>query len=110
MKEKAQAVRVYSDTSVYGGAFDEPFAPASRAFFSRVRRGVFALVVSELVDREISRAPGPVIDLFNEMLVGAEIIAVEDEAIRLQQAYLASGIVTPKFANDALHVALASVS
>ena len=31
--------RVYADTSVYGGCFDEEFAQESQAFFESVRRG-----------------------------------------------------------------------
>ena len=49
--------RVYADTSVYGGAFDEEFATASREFFEQVRRGRFALVTSTVVREELEAAP-----------------------------------------------------
>ncbi len=41
--------RVYADTSVYGGCFDEEFVAESRAFFEAVRRGRFELVISPTV-------------------------------------------------------------
>lgn len=42
-------IRVYADTSVFGGAFDEEFQAASRTFFDQVRNGRFKLVTSALV-------------------------------------------------------------
>jgi len=40
------AVRVYADTSVFGGVCDREFERASKAFFALVRRGVYRLVMS----------------------------------------------------------------
>ena len=48
--------------------------------------------------------------LYDEMITQAEIAAVVAEVIRLQQAYLTAGIVTTKWATDALHVAVATVA
>lgn len=89
---------------------DEEFAAPSRAFFERVRQERFRLVVSVIVFNEIEPAPEPVRRLLDEMLAVAEIVAVFDDALLLQQAYLDHGIVTPKSADDALHVALAATS
>jgi predicted nucleic acid-binding protein len=103
-----QAIRVYADTSVYGGVFDEEFAKPSRAFFDRVRQRRFHLVVSAIVLDEIAAAPDSVRGLLEEMLALAEVVPVSDDALKLQQAYLDNGIVTPGSADDALHVALAT--
>lgn len=105
-----QPVRVYADTSVYGGVFDEEFAKPSRRFFERVRQGRLALVVSPLVEEELEESPAQVVDWFRQFRVMAEAIAVGPEALALSQAYLDAGIVTPKSAEDALHVALATVA
>lgn len=40
-------IKIYADTSVYGGVFDEEFAEASKAFFDLVRSGEYTLCVSE---------------------------------------------------------------
>jgi len=40
----------------------------------------------------------------------AEVIEISEEALLLQEAYLNANIVSHKSANDALHVALATVS
>ena len=111
MSGKSQSpIMVYADTSVYGGVYDDEFSAASASFFEAVRRGSFQLVLSEIVHRELSFAPAQVQSLFQEMLPLALLTPVTDEAINLQQAYIREGIVTKKSLDDALHVALATVS
>jgi len=67
-------------------------------------------VISGIVQDEIENAPQQVKDFFNEMLSYAEITDIFEEAIELQQAYLQNQIVSPKYADDALHVALATAA
>ncbi len=103
-------MRVYADTSVFGGVFDEAFAHASRAFFEQVREGRFGLVVSGLVEEELRGAPEAVRAVFEELLAATEIVEKLEAALVLQQAYLDNQVVGTHWADDALHVALASVS
>ena len=103
----AVPLRVYADTSVYGGVYDPDFAAASQAFFKRVQEGRFALATSAVVVAELAEAPGPVRAQFDAVLPHAEILDVTPEALALQQAYLDAGILTPKWEDDALHIALA---
>ena len=49
-------VKVYADTSVYGGVFDEEFAEASMAFFDVVRTGEYILFVSDVVNQELFKS------------------------------------------------------
>jgi predicted nucleic acid-binding protein len=86
---KKNPLRVYADTSVFGGAFDAIFQSATRAFFAQVQAGHFALVISAVVAQELSRAP---------------------EDVRLAEAYVKAGILTPKSLEDAMHVAMATIS
>jgi predicted nucleic acid-binding protein len=102
--------RVYADTSVFGGVFDEEFAEPSRAFFELVRQGRFRLVISPVVEAELQTAPAQVRALLEEVGALAEVGQETEEAVRLQQAYLGAGIVTPRSATDALHVAQATVA
>ena len=103
-------IRVYADTSVFGGIFDEEFEKHSIIFFEQIKNNQFDLVTSAVVQAETQKAPQKVEDFFIEMLGYAEIIDITDEAIRLRNAYLDSHIVLPKHSNDALHVALATIS
>ena len=57
---RRQRPRVYADTSVFGGVFDEEFSRPSRLFFDLVHQGKFDLVLSEVVRRELAGAPDTV--------------------------------------------------
>jgi predicted nucleic acid-binding protein len=105
-----RTLRVYADTSVSGGVFDEEFEEASRTFFQQVRAGQFQLVISPVIQAEIEAAPQTVRSFFDEMLAIAELIDVSEQALQLRNAYIEAGIVTPKSAADALHVALATTA
>ena len=103
-----QQLRVYVDTSVFGGAFEPEFAVWSQALFDDFRAGRFVLVTSGIVDDETSDAPEPVRHLFEEMVEIAEAAPLDEFALALRDAYLAAGVVTTTHMTDALHVALAT--
>jgi predicted nucleic acid-binding protein len=105
-----KTISVYAETSVFGGVFDDEFKEPSEAFVDALVAGSFALVTSEVVRQEIAAAPQAVRQLFDAMLPVAQIVTVTSETLQLQQAYLSAGIVSERFATDALHVALATVS
>ena len=107
---KPRSLRVYADTSVFGGAFDQEFRASTLVFFGQVRQGLFTLVVSGVVQEELLAAPARVRNLYQEMLPLAEAATTGEEPLRLAGAYLKAGIVTPQSMDDALHVAYASTS
>ncbi len=102
--------RIYADTSVFGGVFDNESRAASEEFFEEIRKGRFSLVTSAVAQAEIDPAPQQVKELFEEMLAIAELIDITEESISLRDAYLATKIVSANYSDDALHVALATVS
>ena len=104
------SIRVYADTSVFGGVFDEVFKAPSRLFFDQVRNRRFHLVTSALVQEEIEPAPVQVRQFFNQMLSAVELIDISEEALRLRDAYLEAEIISFHWSGDALHVALATVA
>jgi predicted nucleic acid-binding protein len=103
-------IRLYADTSIFGGVFDDEFAVPSRQLFAGIKEGRFHLMVSPLVQEELETAPTDVVKYYERMLPSAEVLMVTPDALALQQAYLDAGILTPKSATDALHVALATTS
>lgn len=103
-------IRVYADTSVFGGVFDEEFKAPSRVFFDQVRSGRFHLVTSALVQEEIRPAPVEVQEFFDRILPMVDVVEVFEEALKLRDAYLEAGIVSHQWSEDALHVALATVA
>ena len=50
-------LRVYADTSVFGGCFDPEFEVESRKFFDDVREGRFTVVISDVTVEELQPAP-----------------------------------------------------
>lgn len=102
--------KVYADSSVFGGINDEEFRTPSKNFFNQVKLGLFVLSTSALVQKELQLAPEVVRKEFDELLNYAEILDITHEALRLQKAYLDAKILTTRWSNDALHVAIASVS
>jgi len=103
--------RVYTDTSVIGGAEDREFRDTSRRLLEAFQRGDMTLVISELTLRELEAAPAGVRDALGriapEMI---EVLPVVREAEELADAYIADGAVGPRMRADALHIALATVA
>jgi len=103
--------RVYVDTSVIGGCLDEEFAEDSLRLFEAARWGRLVLLVSAVVSRELSAAPPAVLNILAEVPKGAiEDVALTREVIDLRDAYLASKILSPRYRDDATHVAAATVA
>ncbi|HPO12980.1 MAG TPA: hypothetical protein PLI09_06010 [Candidatus Hydrogenedentes bacterium] len=103
-------MRVYADTSVFGGALDPEFSALSEPFFDRVRGGAVELVVSAVVVDELEGAPQAVCDFFEELAPLIVRVEVDEDARALRQAYMRAEIVGPRWKADALQVAVATVS
>lgn len=103
--------RIYTDTSVIGGCFDAEFAPWSNGLFKDFRLGTYRPVVSEMVAAEIEDAPERVRERFTELVaLGSEFLEVSEPVLRLADVYQARRILTPKFYDDGVHIALATVA
>jgi predicted nucleic acid-binding protein len=104
-------IRIYVDTSVFGGVFDEEFCQPSRNFFDAVVQGRYIVLISAITLDEIQGAPDRVRQLMDDLPSGSiEEIALGQEIRKLAEEYLAAGALGPNLENDALHVAAASVA
>ncbi|HNR88470.1 MAG TPA: hypothetical protein PKM65_09030 [Spirochaetota bacterium] len=103
-------MRVYVDTSVFGGVFDPEFSDASSQFFRQVSMGIFSIVVSDVTIAELDKSPDCVKKYLDEMKHAYELVGIDADMIALQGKYIERGIVGGKYRNDALHVAAATVS
>jgi len=56
--------RIYIDTSVVGGYFDEEFKEATQKLFERLEKGEIIFVISNLLELELIDAPKHVRELF----------------------------------------------
>lgn len=105
-------MRIYVESSVFGQYSNLADKQTAEELFKRFRTGRYRVVISELVESELKRAAKSVKKLFNEMnnLKETEYLTITTEATDLQQAYLNAGVVGKNSANDALHVALATIA
>jgi predicted nucleic acid-binding protein len=110
MDTRARHLRVYLDTSIFGGVFDAEFARASGRLFDRISQGAFDPVISVIVAEEITDAPPRVQQLYRRVVQTAELWPVDEAVLSLRDAYLEAGIITQQWSADALHVAIATVS
>jgi len=103
--------RIYIDTSVIGGCLDQEFAVWSNGLLSDFRIGRLKPVVSLIVDTEIANAHEAIQRQYAEFLaLEPEILEVSVEAITLADVYQRRRILTPKYYDDSLHIAVATVA
>ena len=86
-------MKVYADTSVFGGVFDEEFSEPTKQFFSEIDAGRFVIVTSAIVEAEIEPAPKNIRDFFAHYEAIAEIAQINQEMLFLQQQYINSGVL-----------------
>src|SRR5690348_6062704 len=104
-------MRIYADTSVIGGCFDPEFATDSLRLIEAVRRGRLVLLLSDIVLAELADAPARVQTVLESLPPkSAEKVDITEEVLHLRDAYLAAKIIGPRWADDAAHVAAATVA
>ncbi len=103
--------RIYIDTSVIGGCFDPEFAEWSNGLLQDFRNGTFRPLLSEVTAAEVGDAPEDVQAIYAELIsLNAEVLTVEESALKLADEYQKHGILTPNFFDDGLHIALATIA
>lgn len=104
-------LRIYIDTSVVGGCFDKEFSKWSNGLVKDFKLGNFTPILSEIVANEIEYAPQHVNDKYKELIeLGAEYLTVDAQSIELAKTYSKHKILTPKYSDDMMHIALATVA
>lgn len=104
-------LRIYVDTSVVGGCFDSEFQEWSLSLMEDFRAGQFVPVFSGVTAAEVAAAPAFVRDLYAELLLlPAQLLEVTEEALSLAGSYEARSVLSARFRNDMLHVALATIA
>ncbi len=84
--------RIYVDTSVFGGCFDQPFAKDSQALVQMAADGKLVLLLSDLVGDELVEAPPQVQGLIAQLHRDAiESISVSAQSEDLRDSYLREG-------------------
>ncbi len=103
--------RIYIDTSVFGGFFDEEFSEHTVPFFDRIKNGEFILLYSTVTQDELENAPHKVKELVKGLKAEyAEFLETTIEAIDLATEYITEKVVGQTSYSDCLHIALATVN
>jgi predicted nucleic acid-binding protein len=69
-------LKIYIDTSVIGGYFDPEFEDESKRLFKKFLNKDFDMVISDLTQSELIRAPMNVKDLINNLNLQPEIVSI----------------------------------
>jgi predicted nucleic acid-binding protein len=102
--------RLYIDTSVFGGFFDDEFAEFTKPLFDKISKGDFKLLFSSVTQNELENAPLQVRDLVKRLKVEyTEFLEESDETVDLALAYVAEKVVGQTSYADCLHIALATI-
>jgi hypothetical protein len=104
-------LKIYLDTSVIGGCYDDEFAEWSKKLIEEFKAGLYIPVVSELTEAEISNAPEQVQNVLIDLLKSnCQVLVETEESIALAQKYINVGILSRNFEDDARHVAMATTN
>jgi len=102
--------RIYIDTSVFGGYYDEEFEEFTKPLFDRILKDEFILLFSTVTQDELENAPTQVQELVKGMKVEfTEFIDLSVAVIELATQYIAEKVVGQTSYADCLHIALATI-
>lgn len=102
--------RVYIDTSVVGGKFDEEFSEDTIPFFESINKGEIYIIVSDLLEAELLRAPERVRKLLEDIPeTFIERIELSEEATNLADKYIEAKVVGKTSRADCQHIAMATL-
>jgi predicted nucleic acid-binding protein len=103
--------KLYIDTSVFGGYFDEEFAEFTIPLFDRLKNEEFKLLFSAVTQDELENAPQNVRELVQQLKAEhTEFIEITDEAVELATEYITEKVVGQTSYADCLHIALATIN
>ncbi|MCX5900966.1 MAG: PIN domain-containing protein [Proteobacteria bacterium] len=111
MRLESIPMKVYVDTSVFGGCFDDEYRKWSTRLFRELRQGTKCAIISDITIKELENAPQKVKKLLDILPdKNRKTVFSGDEDIALATAYINEGAITARFYNDALHIAIATIN
>ena len=102
--------RIYIDTSIVGGFFDEIFEKETKLLFKRLENKEVIFIISEVLTDELEDAPEWVRTLLdNYSDDNFEKVPLTDEARELADKYISENVVGKTSLDDCRHIALATI-
>ena len=103
--------KVYIDTSIVGGYFDDEFSIDTQALFKRLENKEIIFMISSVLQQELQKAPNNVRELLDKYNTDCfEYIELTKEAIDLADKYIDEKVVGKTSADDCRHIALATIN
>lgn len=103
--------RIYIDTSVVGGYFDDEFKDATQRLFKRLQDNEVKFVISDLLELELIQAPSHVTELLLKYPSDRfDRIELTQEVIDLADKYISGKVVGRTSLTDCRHIALATIN
>lgn len=103
--------RIYIDTSVVGGYFDEEFRGPTQRLFKRLEDNEVKFVISDLLELELIQAPKHVSELLLKYPPDRyERIELTQETMDLADRYISEKVVGRTSLEDCRHIALATIN
>ena len=108
MNERIQ--KLYLDTSVFGGYYDEDFEADTQILFEKIKLGQFKIVYSNTTEDELLEAPERVQVLLPSIDNALKTrVDLNEEAVNLADAYIAENVVGKTSRTDCFHIAMATI-
>ncbi len=104
-----KTLTLYLDTSTIGGYFDDEWKDATQELWRQMEIGQWRFVTSVVTVEELEQAPPQVRDIFQRSFAPGDLLEITREIQDLAAAYVAQGVVSQKFQDDAKHVASCTV-
>ena len=105
----SKKLKLYLDTSVYGGYFDIEFKEETKLLFEDIFKGKFEIMTSDLVTLELIKSPNQVRDLYYIFHNESNVISINNEVELLANEYLNENVVGRTSKEDCLHIATATI-
>ena len=104
-------MRLYLDTSVFGGYFEPEFEKWTRMLFDTMVERGDVFLISSVVLAELENAPPRVRELFVRMVAPRmELVERTDQALALAERYVAEKVVGRSSMADCQHIAIATLA
>lgn len=103
--------RIYTDTSVIGGCFDNEFKKHSIELIEAFKNGSKILSISDLTLKEIGCAPDNIQNILNSIPEShKEYLELDEESMFLAKKYIEEKAISEKYIIDSQHIAIATVN
>ena len=102
-------LKIYIDTSVIGGYFDDEFSTDTKLLLNEILKGDYLILISDLTEKELLKAPENVKTLLRKLKIDFELVLVTQESIDLAMEYIKEEVVGETSLDDCIHIATATI-